>query len=85
MIKVRPQPVLVGVGKILLVLKILVTEKPYIEQISDPPRTSAQVTMIKNAQLCEFYQNRHTTIVCPANAGGDVRRSSLAHVLAPKK
>ena len=75
---VRPQPVLVGVGEILLVLKILVTEKPYIEQISDPPRMSAPVTMIKNAQLPKPYKNRHTTIVFPANAGGDVRGSSLS-------
>ena len=41
--------------------------------------------MIKNAQLCEFYQNRHTTIIITANPGGDVRGSSLALVLAPKK
>ena len=40
--------------------------------------------MIKNAQLCEFYQNRHTTIIITANPGGDVRGSSLAHILAPK-
>ena len=46
---------------------------------------SAQVAMIKNAQLPEISKNRHTTIIIPANAGGDVRGSSLAHVLAPKK